>query len=78
MESGVSGGGIKRIHGKWRGKAGRQFLGVLDYFSVFLEVKSPVERNAYFKIFGIHCSSGIQKGCSNVHFKGSEMPGTLI
>lgn len=80
MESGVSGEGIKRIHGKWRGKAGRQLLGVLDYFRVNrqLEVKSPVERSAYFKTFGIHCSSGLQKGCSSVHFKGSEMPGTLI
>lgn len=49
----VSGGGRKRIPGKQRRKESRQFLGVLDFFRVFLEVKSPVERNVYFKALGI-------------------------
>lgn len=49
----VSGGGRKRIPGKQRQKASRQFLGVLDFFRVFLEVNSPVERNVYFKALGI-------------------------
>lgn len=60
----VSGGGRKRIPGKQRQKASRQFLGVLDFFRVFLEVKSPVKRNVYFKALGIHCSSGLWKECS--------------
>lgn len=37
------------------------FLGVLDFFRVFLE---PVKRNVYFKALGIHCSSGLWKECS--------------
>lgn len=70
--------GHKENPWEMEGKGGRQLLGVLDHFRVFLEVKSPVERSAYFKTFGTHCSSGLQKGCSDVHFKGGEMPGTLI
>lgn len=31
----------------------RQFLGVLDCFRLFLEVKSLVERDAYIKAFGV-------------------------
>lgn len=43
-----------------------QFLGVLDCFRLFLEVKSLVERHAYIKTFGVYCSSGLSKGRSIV------------
>lgn len=44
----------------------RPFLGVLDCFRLFLEVKSLVERDAYIKAFGVYCSSGLSKGRSIV------------